>query len=406
CQTCGVPRQSRGVTQEKLLLGTNTDIAIQLPKQIIPSSVAVFIQNQKIDNITLIPRLKERITEIAEKRSPKEISVISHQSEIENYLLTFKLSENVQEHSISIKYSVQDIGWEPLIQVEILDKSKATVCLEAKIFNNSIDINNADITLIALPEDKTSSHKEEADRYRNQEEPMEEYRPWEKIKYPSSAYAQYHIGILSIQSGEKKYVISAVSCKETKIEDTIYMWKTKEKVVEKYLYAKNPFDYALCDSNLKTSKDNINIFDYKSAWIEAGKPILLFRQNENEIICNSSIEVVENFEKRNTWNNCRSRSTPLCDVKDALFYNHQYEFNCLNKTDTDLKLEVVFEKKYGQDYKNIYNFRENPTKSPGWWHIWELNLNKDQNKSIKFNIDSDKRTYKEYKKYNKSIEGC
>ena len=66
----------------------------------------------------------------------------------------------------------------------------------------------------------------------------------------------------------------------------------------------------------------------------------------------------------------------------------------------------VFEKKYGQNYKNIYNFEVEPAKSPGWWHIWELSLPNNKEKTIQFSIDSDRKTYKEYKRYNKAIEGC
>ena len=361
---------------------------------------------QRIKEINIIPFQIGFTEQHIKKVGNSERIIESRKLKIAYYLLKLNHNFTVNKQSpLTLEYTVKGISWQPTLNANILNNEKANICLEATITNNVLGLKDVSVSLISTPIENVQPKAKTNRRY-NQYTPAIEYHPLDNIKYPSSLYAEYPIGSISLPVGSGNYKINNIFCKDTEIAERIYMWRTKENVIKKITYIRNPFATPLCNAEFNVYKKNIQLSSGKSNWIEPDAPLVLLTENENSITCNATVEVIENFQKRNLWRNCSSSSTPPCDSKNALFYNHQFEFSCINNSGKDITLEVVFEKKYGKHYKNIYHFLKKPTKSPSWWHIWDLNIKNKQKSIIKFNIDSDQRTYKEYKKYSKAIEGC
>lgn len=384
----------------------NKKVAIKLPPETKIDSIAIYQGEKKIKNITVVPFTSEYTEHVIKANGNTNTITESRRSKIIYYLVGIDDDIIYQDNNpLKLNYMVNGISWSPVLYANIINGNKVNLCLEAAISNKVKSLDGVLVSLAATPKVKKVVSKFSRQRYYNHDVPTEEYNPWEKLKYPTSLYAEYKIGVVDMPKGADNYKLTNIFCKKTALADTIYMWKTKEKVVKKFKYINNPFSLPLCNANLNILVNNVKISTKKSKWTEPNEPLLLLEQNEPNISCSSSVEVIEDLKKRNLWRNCGGRSSP-CDTKNALYYNHQFKFTCQNNTGKNIILEIVFEKKYGKDYKNIYHFKQKPTKSPGWWHIWDLKMKDKEKKKIEFNIDSDRKTYEEYKKYKRAIEGC
>jgi hypothetical protein len=407
-QKAAVYTEGRCVFEEQLAENFDSRAAIRLPAETDINSIEVSRGTERLSDIKVIPAMQQV------EHKPKEASGGAADEQGSPQLLHYllKLNKDSGEKNsqpLTLRYAVKGISWTPLEKAEVSETGETRLCLDAVIRNEVASFSSMAVSLIATPKQKAPTKEEKNQHPYNQEEPTEEYCSWRDMPFSRSLYAEYSVGSMALPKTAEGTSLVNIFCKNTDKAEVRHSWNTKDRKVKKTTYIKNPYSSPLCDASMTVVKNSVIVKKVDSEWAEANEPLLLLEEDADAVVCSSSVEVTENFKKRNMWENCRrsrNQDDSPCDTKNALFYNHQYEFTCQNDSGGAVKVDVVFNKKYGLDYKNIYNFKEEPAKSPGWWHVWELELGQKEKKSIKFDIDSDRKSYNDYKKYGKAMEGC
>jgi hypothetical protein len=306
--------------EEQLSEKVDDTTAVKLPAETVVDSIEISRGSQKITNVTVTPFEMEYSEQNFKKSGSSDIIVESNRHKTVYYLISLNEKNGGENSSpMNLKYTVKGLSWRPIINANITKNNKVNLCFDAIITNNVLNIDNVIVSLASVQQKKNIA-KMDTKRYENQDEPLEEYYPWQKVNFSTNLYAEYPIGSIALPKATESTKIINIFCKNTDIADTIYMWKTKEKIVKKFSYINNPFTTPLCKGDITIVKNNIILATKESEWVEPNESMLLLEEDENGVACNSSIEVTEDFEKRNLWQNCRNSNTQRCDSKNALFY--------------------------------------------------------------------------------------
>lgn len=375
--------------------------AIKLPADINVQSVRIISNGVEIKNI-VIEKISSFEAVTFEENNSGIITAKKQEKEIiDHYLLSLEPRTGAIS-DFTLKYIVTGINWIPSLTANIIG-NQVDLRFDAIISNSSVNLKATEVTLVSTPlerfEKSTSKRTYYYDKHATRNRPGK-YSPIIQKPLSKRDQVEYKLGKITVPKNIKTNLLANISTSKNNKLESIYVWQTDDSFVQNIISTVNPFTFPVCTTKNTIIYKNTVIDESTTNWSGPGDLLFLYEDVEKNISCNSSVEVVEDLEKKK-----RARKYSH-DPVDSLYYNHAYEFACINESDTDETVEIVFKKKYGRYGKTIYNFDKEPTKSPSWWHVWQIKLEKGLSYLLKFNLDTDTETFKEYKKYRKAVEGC
>lgn len=378
------------------------EVAIKLPPDTDIKSIRILSEGKEIKNKVIEKKTKLEAVDVEQKVNG-ELVITKKENEITECYYLRVTSKLPVKSGFTLEYMVSGISWQPSLTATIAD-DQALLIFNALVTNTSLDLNNTDILLVSSPYKNISeTEKNRSFHYdkHNIDQRPDKYAPIPPAPLSKRDQVIYKAGHLSIVNDKNSTTLVNIDTASATTLRHIYLWQTDDEFVRDILFVKNPFPFTICNT-VNTIIHNGSVIDmYQTDWTAPGGDMVLYEDTEKNIQCESSVEVVEDLEKKN-----RYHSRNVREPGDELYYNHSYEFSCFTASDSKKDLHVVFKKKYGRWSKSIYHFEQEPKESPSWWHIWETELTKRRPYILKFNIDSDVETFQEYKKYKRALEGC
>jgi hypothetical protein len=357
-ETATIYRDGYGYLQETLYLQSSKPGGIRLPVGTDIGSIVLMQGTSPLQNLLIVEEknLGYRIT------IPKEIA------------------SQTNPAALVLRYLVNGLSWKPQIDVNVSRNGELTVSLKALVRNTSVNLESSRILLAsgAGPMAKQLYFDVAVSPYRQKKE----------TPVYGGADMFYDLGRRSIEKNSDAVVIFPIISSAAKYQIK-YLWETQSRNrIQRLMLIENPFTVSLCPADVNLLFDSILFKAGEAEWTDPGNVFTIKAGVETGLFGEKSIVTSENPSKK------------------PLSFNHAIEYTVTNKTKSKVTVEVMSEKKIGYQHRSEYHFIKEPDKTPGHWNVWVLDIPAGTSNNIKFDVDSDRKDYEEYRTYDRAALGA